>query len=128
MRANWDYIRQQYHNRGMMKANVIATPTFDRDKGAVTYVVTVEPGPVYTMGKLSLDNVTDELAASMLKQWRMAAGAVFDEGAITDFLATGNEDPSLARTFALSNCTYALRLNDDQTVDVVLKLEKKAGR
>lgn len=128
MRANWDYMRQQYHNRGMLKANVIATPTFDRDKGAVTYVVTVEPGPLYSMGKLSLENVTDELAAQMLKQWKMAAGAAFDESAITDFFATGNEDPSLARTFAMSNCTYALKLNDDQTVDVVLKLEKKAGK
>jgi len=83
---------------------------------------------LYSMGKLSLENVTDELAAQMLKQWKMAAGAVFDESAITDFFATGNEDPSLARTFAMSNCTYALKLNDDQTVDVVLKLEKKAGK
>ncbi len=128
VRANWEYITRQYHNRGMMKANVNPTPTFDHDKGTVSYAVTVDPGPVYSMGKLSLENVTDELSAEMLKQWKMAAGSVFDEGAIMTFFATGDEDPSLARTFALSNCTYALKLNDDQTVDVVLKLEKKVGR
>ncbi len=127
VRLNVAYIVRQYHNRGMMKAKATATPAFDHDKDSVSYVVTVEPGPVYTMGKLSLENVTDELAATMLKQWKMKAGAVFDEGAIMTFFATGDEDPSLARTFALSNCRYVLKLNDDQTVDVTLRLEKKVG-
>jgi outer membrane protein assembly factor BamA len=128
VRANWDFLQRQYHNRGMMKANVIATPTFDHDKDSVSYLVTVDPGPIYMMGKLSLENVTDELSAEMLKQWKMAAGTVFNEGAIMNFFATGDEDPSLARTFALSNCKYVLKLNDDLTVDVTLRLEKKVGR
>ncbi len=127
VRLNVAYLVRQYHNRGMMKAKARATPTFDHDKDTVSFVVSVEPGPVYTMGKLSLENVTDELAATMLKQWKMKTGTVFDEGAIMTFFATGDEDPSLARTFALSNCKYVLKLNDDQTVDVVLRLEKKVS-
>jgi outer membrane protein assembly factor BamA len=127
VRSNWDYIRRQYHDRGMMEAKVIPTPTFDSEKGIVSYLVTVEPGPVYTMGKLSLENVTDELEAAMLKQWKLAAGTVFDEGAIMDFFATGGENPSLARTFASAKCSYVLKLNDDKTVDVVLRLDKKAS-
>jgi len=127
VRSNWDYVRRQYHDRGMMEAKVIPTPTFDSEKGTVSYLVTVEPGPVYTMGKLSLENVTDELEASMLKQWKMPAGAVFDEGAIMTFFASGGDDPSLGRTFASAKCTYVLKLNDDKTVDVVLRLDKKAS-
>ena len=57
----------------------------------------------------------------------MPAGAVFDEGAIMTFFASGNDDPSLGRTFASAKCTYVLKLNDDKTVDVVLRLDKKAS-
>ena len=66
MREDWDFIESQYHNKGYMKAAVHPTPSFDRAQGTVSFTVTVEPGPVYTMGKLTIQNTADDLRAAML--------------------------------------------------------------
>ena len=122
---NWQFISRQYHNRGYMKASVQPTPSFDRDHGTVSFDVTAEPGPVYTMGALTIENVSDDLRAMMLAEWKMPAGAVFNEGAIMSLFATQTND-TLKRVFASSNCKYVLQLNDENhTVDVTLRLERR---
>ena len=127
MTENWEYISRQYHNRGYMKASVHPEPSFDRTNGTVSYSVTVDPGPVYTMGTLTIENVSDDLRALMLSVWKMPQGSVFDEGAILNFFAIGDANPQLKRIFSSVNCKYTLKLNDDaRTVDVVLRLERKS--
>ncbi|MGA2649870.1 MAG: POTRA domain-containing protein [Terracidiphilus sp.] len=124
--ANWQYVSRQYHNKGYMKAAVHPVPTFDRVQGTVSFAVTVEPGPVYNMGALRIDNVSDALRTQMLAAWKMPAGAVFNEGAILGFFATHGVNPALERVFSTVNYKYNLALNDDaHTVDVVLRLEKR---
>jgi outer membrane protein insertion porin family len=124
--ANWQYVSCQYHNKGYMKAAVHPVPTFDRVQGTVSFAVTVEPGPVYNMGALRIDNVSDALRTQMLAAWKMPAGAVFNEGAILGFFATHGVNPALERVFSTVNYKYNLALNDDaHTVDVVLRLEKR---
>lgn len=123
---NWEFVSRQYHNHGYMKASVHPAPSFDRDKGTVSYDVTVDPGPVFTMGTLSVENVADDLRALMIAAWKLPAGTTFSEGAIVKYYAMGDANPTLARLFAAVNCRYVLRLNDDtHTVDVTLRLEKK---
>jgi len=122
----WEYLSRQYHNHGYMQATIHPTPSFDRFKALVSYDVTADPGPVYTMGKLTVENVTDDLRAAMLAAWKMPAGVVFNEGAVSSFYAIGDANPMLKRVFAVVNYKYVLHLNDDvRTVDVVLRLEKK---
>jgi outer membrane protein insertion porin family len=126
VRENWQFIERQYHNKGFMKAVVHPTASFDRAQGTVSYTVTAEPGPVYTMGKLTIGNTADDLRAAMLAAWKMPAGAVFNEGSILAFYATHNVNPALERTVASANLKYVLTLNDDtHTVDVVLRLERR---
>ena len=123
---NWMFIAGQYHNHGYMKASVHPVPSFDRAKGTVSYSITVDPGPVYTMGTLTVANVSDDLRAMMLAAWKMPAGSVFDESAVRNYYAIGDANPTLKRIFAAVNCSYNLTLNDaPRTVDVILKLEKK---
>ncbi|MGA9672460.1 MAG: POTRA domain-containing protein, partial [Terracidiphilus sp.] len=123
---NWQYISRQYHNKGYMKAAVHPTPTFDRATSTVSFSVTVEPGPVYTMGSLRIDNVSDQLRTTMLAAWKMQAGEIFNESAVLSYYAIGAANPGLQRTFAAANCKYNLALNDNtHTVDVVLRLEKR---
>jgi outer membrane protein insertion porin family len=120
------FIAGQYHNHGYMKASVHPVPSFDRAKGTVSYSITVDPGPVYTMGALTVANVSDDLRAMMLAAWKMPAGSVFDESAVRNYYAIGDANPTLKRIFAAVNCSYNLTLNDaPRTVDVILKLEKK---
>ena len=123
---NWEYISRQYHNHGYMKASVHPVASFDRAKDTVSYSVTADPGPLYTMGNLTVENVNDELRTMMLAAWKMPAGAVFNEGAIRGYFATHDVYPMLERVFAVVNLSYVLNVhNEDRTVDVTLRLEKK---
>jgi outer membrane protein insertion porin family len=123
---DWIYIARQFHFTGHMKPSVHPEPVFDRAKGVVNYTVTADPGAVYTMGKLSVDNVSDDLRAAMLAAWKLPAGAVFDERAPLRLFAIGDANATLKRVFASVNCRYKLTVNDEsKTVDVVLRLEQR---
>jgi len=123
---DWQYISRQYHNHGYMTASVHPTPTFDREKGSVSFMVTADPGPVYTMGTLTIENVSDDLRASILAAWKMPQGSVFNEGAARGFFITHDVNPALERVFAAVNLTYTQQLIDtNHSVDLDVKLETK---
>ncbi len=123
---DWIFVAKQYHNHGFMKPSVHPTPSFDRTKGTVSFLVTVDPGAEYRMGKLTIQNVSDDLRALMLSEWKMPAGTVFDESAILRFFAVGDANPTLKRIYQTASCTYTLTTDDEsKTVDVVLRLEKR---
>lgn len=126
LRGNWEFLSRQYHNHGYIKAKIEPVPAFDPAHQTVTYTVTVNPGPQYTMGTLTIDNVTDQLRTAMLAAWKMPAGAVFNEGAIMGYFATHGVNPALEHVFSAVNCKYTMNTHDDShTVDLTLKLEKK---
>jgi len=126
LRENWKFIERQYHDRGYIKAKVKATPTFDRAGKTVSYVVSVDTGPVYTMGALTIDNVTDDLRTAMLAAWKIPAGSVFNEGSILAFFATHGVNPALEQVFSGVNCRYFMHPNDNtHVVDLTLALEQK---
>ena len=109
-----------------MQAKVHPAPSYDRAQGTVSFAVTAEPGPVYTMGKLTIENTADDLRAAMWSAWKLPTGAVFDESALRAYF--GGQDPHspLGRTFASANCKYKLTMDDEaHTVDVSLRLERK---
>ncbi len=123
---DWQYISRQYHNHGYMTASVHPAPTFDHGKGTVSFMVTADPGPVYTMGTLTIENVSDELRAEILAAWKMPQGSVFNEGAARGFFATHDVNPALERVFAAVIVTYTQQLIDtNHSVDLDLKLEKR---
>ncbi len=125
--ANWHFIERQYHNRGFMRAQVKPIPTLDRSSDRVSYSVTAVPGPVFTMGNLTIENVSDDLRAAILKAWKMPKGSVFNEGAILGFFATYGVNPQLERIFATVKVKYTLHVNDDShTVDTAIRLERKS--
>lgn len=126
VRANWEFVARQYHNKGYMRAKVAPEAHFDKAAGTVAYTVSAEPGVQYTMGKLAIDGVTDELRAAIVAAWPMPAGALFNEGAIRGIIATHGVHPALEAVFAQVNVHYNMVLNDDtKTVDVTMRLEKK---
>jgi outer membrane protein insertion porin family len=126
VRDSWDFIESQYHNKGYMKAVVHPSALYDHAQGTVSFVVSIEPGPVYTMGKLIIENGADDLRAAMLAAWKMPAGAVFNQAAAIGYYATQGVNPALERTIASANFIFKLQLNDDtHTVDVTLRLERK---
>ncbi len=126
VRNNWEYLERQYHGKGYMEAAVHPTPSYDRGKGTVSFTVTVDPGPVYTMGKLTIQNGADDLRAAMLAAWKMPAGAVFNESAMRGYYANLPKKSPLARTMINADLMFAQHLNKDtHTVDITLRMEKK---
>jgi outer membrane protein assembly factor BamA len=109
-----------------MKAVIHPTANYDHAQGTVSFTVTVEPGPVYTMGKLTIQNGAEDLRAAMLAAWKLPAGEVFNESVIRTYFTSQSDKTPLGRTFASANCKYLLTVNDEtKTVDVALRLEKR---
>ncbi len=126
LRTAWKFIGQPYRDRGYIKAKVQPAVTIDHAKNTVSYDVTVDPGPAYTMGKLTIDNVTDDLRSAMLAAWKMPAGSVFNESVILEFFSAHGPNPALEQVFSGTNYRYTMAPNDEaRTVDVKLTLEKK---
>jgi outer membrane protein assembly factor BamA len=93
--------------------------------GIVDYTLEVQQGPVYRMGRLTIENSADDLRAAMLAAWKMPEGGVFIEKAINDYFYSQGNTP-LGRTFASANCKYKLAKNlETHVVDVTLRLERK---
>jgi outer membrane protein assembly factor BamA len=119
-------LEQRYHIRGQVGAKIHAEPTLDRAQATVHYHVSVDPGPVYTMGKLSVANVGPELTEAMVKAWSLHPGDTFNESAVLRLLAIGDANPLLKQAFTSVELKYTLTLNDpEHTVDVVLRLERR---
>lgn len=116
----------EYKSKGYMDCVVTPHPQFDEALGIVNYSLEVQPGPVYTMGKLTIENGADDLRAAMLAAWKLPMGTPFSEKAIHDYFSSQSNQTALGRTFASVNCKYRLVKNiETHTVDVTLRLERK---
>ncbi|MGA3161852.1 MAG: hypothetical protein ABSC77_11605 [Terracidiphilus sp.] len=125
LRSALSYVMGQYKSKGYMDCVVTPHPQYDDAAGIVNYTVEVQPGPVYTMGKLTIQNSAEDLRAAMLTAWKMPEGAVFNESALQTYYSTQGNTP-LGRTFASANCKYKLTKNiETHVVDVTLRLEKR---
>jgi outer membrane protein insertion porin family len=127
LRPALDFITRQYRDTGHVRAQLALTPAIDRAHATVAYTIAVDPGPVYTMGRLAIENVSGTLRGEMLAAWKMPQGAVFNESAIMAFfsdrkLSTDRKlNDDLQRTFATINPHYILHI-DDTTKSVAVDL------
>jgi outer membrane protein assembly factor BamA len=119
------YVTGQYKAKGYMDCIVTPHPQFDEAAGNVNYTLEVQPGTVYTMGTLTIQNTADDLRAAMWAAWKMPTGAIFRESMIYDYYyKQGNT--ALGRTFASAICKYKLTKDiEAHTVDVTLRVEKR---
>jgi len=125
LRGNWLYLLRQYHNQGYMKAAVHAIPAYDRAQRTVSYAVTADSGPIYSMGTLKIVNGSDDVKTMITSAWPMRPGATFNEGAIRSMTASHDVNPPLEHFFVHNGLRYNLVYHDDvHTIDVELSLER----
>lgn len=86
LRATLASLATPYKSHGYLRARIDAAPRFDAAAHTVTYAVTVEPGPVFHMGELSLINLSTQQRAEVLKFWPMQEGDVYDGTVAVTFL------------------------------------------
>ncbi|MGC2298283.1 MAG: POTRA domain-containing protein [Acidobacteriaceae bacterium] len=87
----WKQIREMiaepYRTHGYMDAKIDAKPTLDRANHTVDYAITVDPGPAYHMGKLTMVNLNEKQKAEVMPYWHMGAGDVFNVDLIPKFIS-----------------------------------------
>jgi outer membrane protein insertion porin family len=126
LRASLDALTRQYHDTGHVRAQASLAPTLDRAHATVRYTISVNPGPVYAMGRLAIENVAGDLRTEMIAAWKMPEGAVFNESAILEYFSDRKLNSDLKRTFATVTPRYVLHIDDaTKTVGVELILMKK---
>lgn len=124
LRATMAEIAAPYKARGYLRANIEAHPTFDRTAhferaaDSVSYVITVVPGPVYHMGKLTLAGLDDEKKALVLRYWPMKEGDAYDATIAPGFL---NRNRSNLRALDGWSASYKQYENEEtHIVDLVI--------
>lgn len=118
LRATLATVAWPYKAHGYLRAKIDAAPRFDAANHAVSYAITVEPGPVFTMGELSLLNLSDAQKADVLKYWPMRQGDVYDATVAVSFLLKNKAN--LRSLDGWSGSWKAYEHEDTHVVDLVV--------
>jgi len=99
LRALWSMVMSRCKAKGNLDCIVTPHPAYDDANGIVNYTVAIDPGPVYHLGFVKFDNVSDSLRSLLIRNWQMLPGDPFDEGYVSNFILTAQQhDPVLLRT------------------------------
>lgn len=123
--ANEDLLRQTlaevampYKAKGYLRAEITANPVFNRTSHTVDYSITVTPGPVFHMGKLTLVNLAPDQQALVRKYWTLHAGDAYDETYAPTFL---NHNKNSLHALDGWSASYKQYANEDtHIVDLVI--------
>jgi outer membrane protein insertion porin family len=124
----WKPIREMltasYRTHGYLDATTNVTPKLDRTNHTVDYTITVDPGPVYRMGKLTLANLDQKQQAELMPYWLLRPGDVFNPDLIPKSVA----DYHQARAEDLQSIhtgfdAHWAANHDTHTVDVMLTFD-----
>jgi hypothetical protein len=86
LRATLAALATPYRSHGYLRAKIDAAERFDTAARTVSYAVTIDPGPVFRMGELSLMNLSTQQRADVLKFWPLQEGDIYDGTVATSFL------------------------------------------
>jgi outer membrane protein assembly factor BamA len=103
-----------YRSHGYLRARIDAAPRFDAAARTVSYAVTVEPGPVFHMGELSLINLSIQQRAEVLKYWPLQEGDVYDATVANSFLLKNK-----ANLHSLDGWSASWKAYEHEDTDVV---------
>ena len=59
------------------------------------FIITVEPGPLFHMGTLTIQGFPEEARKKAVEGWKLKAGDVYDPGYVSVFLGEGAIDRSV---------------------------------
>ncbi|HEX4005215.1 MAG TPA: POTRA domain-containing protein [Acidobacteriaceae bacterium] len=86
LHATLAQMSQAYKSQGYLRAKLDANPKLDAMTRTVDYTITVQLGPVFTMGTLGLVNVSDVQRAEIMRVWPLREGGRYDQLAVGQFL------------------------------------------
>lgn len=122
LRGTLAIVGQPYRSHGYLRAKIDAVPSFDSASHTVSYAITVQPGPVFHMGGLSLVNLSAQQKADVLRYWPMREGDVYDATVATGFLVKNKAN--LHSLDGWSATWKAYEHEDTQVVDLVVTFQQ----
>ncbi len=86
----------------------------------------VDPGPVYHLGFVKFDNVSDQMRTLLMHYWQMMSGDVFDESYVSQFLVRAQQqDPVLRRSLVGVKTSFDANADPQtHTVNLVIRLSR----
>jgi len=78
-------VRGAYRQRGYMQQRSTMTPKPDDATRRLVLDVTVEEGPQFRLGELTITGMSDQDADALRKKWTLKAGDIYDDSFIQQF-------------------------------------------
>jgi outer membrane protein assembly factor BamA len=78
-------VRKAFGRKGYIAVRVRDEAEFNDSAKTVTYRFTIQEGPQYHMGSVTINGLAPELAGELKESWQLAAGAIFDGSYVDDF-------------------------------------------
>ena len=121
--SDLDNVRDLYHSRGFMAANIQAEPALDESKSTVSYTLQVSEGDQYKMGELEIVGLDTQATAHLQGAWTLREGDAFDGTYAKKFLQQTNR-------FLPGGVGWNVSVHEsinakDKTVDVTLRYRPK---
>jgi outer membrane protein assembly factor BamA len=113
-------------DKGYLDCKVSMTPALDETAGTVNYTIEAVPGPVYHLGLLKFENVSDSMRALLMRSWQLMPGDPFNEGYVSNFMMMAQKnDPVLQRSLVGVKTSYSVQADpDSRDVNVIVRLER----
>lgn len=120
-------VETQFRAKGYLDCLVTLTPSVDDTAGTVNYTIDAVPGPVYHLGLLKFENVSDAMRSLLMRNWQLMPGDAFNQSYVSTFIYMAQKnDPVLQRSLAGVKATYTAQEDPDtRDVNVVIRLERQ---
>ena len=78
-------VRTAYRQRGYIRQRSTMNPKPDESTRRLTLSVSIEEGPQFRLGELTITGMDEKDAEELRKKWRLKAGDIYDEGYASQF-------------------------------------------
>jgi outer membrane protein assembly factor BamA len=118
-------ITERYKSKGYLDVVVTPHPQLHDDQNVVDYILEVESGWIYHFAFVKFVNFSDALRQSLMRQWQLLPGDVFNETYLDIFVERAKEhDAALRQSLASALTKYEISVdpvNHEASVEIRLE-------
>jgi len=124
LRSVWALVGHRYHSKGNIDCKITPQSAFNDATGTVSYTAMIDPGPVYHLGFVKFDNVSDQVRSLLMHDWTLMPGDAFDESYVSNFIVQARQkDPVLRPMLADVKESYDAKADPEtHQVNLVIRL------
>lgn len=126
LRGALELIAAGYKSKGYLDCKITPRPVLNEAAGTVSYVVDADPGPVYHLGFVKFDDMSEQTRMLLMRYWQMMPGDVFDQSYVNVFVLNAKkEDRTLAYMLVDAKVQYTETEDlQNHTVNLVMHLSR----